>query len=53
MEGHQPQADFLCTACGHHERAQGRARVTEFVRGNPATTHTCDTEAITALPNVA
>ncbi|TMV00274.1 hypothetical protein FGK60_09540 [Streptomyces sp. DASNCL29] len=38
-KGQTPIADYLCGACGHHERVTGRARVADYVRANPATDH--------------
>lgn len=39
--GQTPVADFLCTRCGHHRRVTGRQLVTDFMRSNPITAHTC------------
>lgn len=37
--GQVPVADLLCTACGHHRRASGRALVTDFLKSDPITQH--------------
>jgi len=37
--GQTPVADLYCTACGHHERRTGRAKVTDYLRANPITEH--------------
>ena len=36
---HGPVADYLCTACWHHQRVRGEAKVIDFVRANPAADH--------------
>lgn len=44
--GETPVADFLCSACLHHERVTGRIEVAEFTQGDPINAHqtNCPTE---------
>ena len=37
--GDTPTADLLCTACWHHQRITGRAKVADFTRSNPIHDH--------------
>ncbi|MEW2420483.1 transcription factor WhiB [Streptomyces nigra] len=37
--GDTPVADLLCTACWHHERVRGKAKVTDYLRANPLAEH--------------
>ncbi|QFQ97431.1 transcription factor WhiB [Streptomyces phaeolivaceus] len=34
-----PITDLYCTACHHHERVTGRAKVTDYLRANPLSEH--------------
>lgn len=37
--GETPVADHLCTACGHHKRVTGTAKVTDYLRSQPIHDH--------------
>jgi len=39
--GQVPVADFLCALCLHHRRVAGRELVTDFMKSDPITAHTC------------
>lgn len=41
--GQVPVADFLCARCLTHRRVTGRQMVSDFLRSNPMTAHTCTT----------
>jgi hypothetical protein len=34
-----PVADLYCTACRHHQRVTGRAKVGDYLRANPLAEH--------------